>query len=928
MNKKGHYEGIAADYIKLLEQRLSVKFEIIKGKKTWHDILGMAKRGEVDMLSCLVKTPDRQEFLNFGEPYLKSSAVIITENSNGYIASLENLAGKLVTIQKGHFTEEILRKNHPEIGLVLTDSIEKSLEMVSNGQVFAYVGDVTAASYVMKKKGFLNLVFSGSTPYQSQFSFATHKSKPILASIMKKALQSIEQEERDAIFNHWRAIKITEGINLNVFFRYVLGVVCLFVLFAYWIYKLRQSTSALKASEAKLQLILDTEPECVKVLNANGCLVQINPAGLKMIEAEDSAALLIGEKANGLVVAKDQQAFNNMTQRVLKGESCILQYQIKGLKGTKRWVESHAVPLVDELNHSVSVLSVTRDISEHKQTEEAQKIATMVYQNSSEAMLVTNSDDLIIAINPAFSKITGYSFEEVRNKNPSVLKPGLQDDQFYKEMWHSLDSTGHWEGEIWNKHKDGNEYAEWLVINTIYSEDGTVAQRVSLFSDITEKKRSEKLIWKQANYDSLTGLPNRNMFLDRLNQDIKLASRSEKSLAVIFLDLDFFKEVNDTLGHAKGDELLCETAKRLLACVRETDTVARLGGDEFIIVLPELDRFFNLDRVAEKIIQSLSQVFKLAEEQAFVSASLGIAMYPNDAIESEGLIKHADQAMYLSKEKGRAQFSYFTKAMQEQAQYRLHLVKDMRGALQANQFELYYQPIVDLKTGDIIKAEALIRWNHPTRGLVSPADFIPLAENSGLIVEIGDWVFKQAARQVKYWRDHFDCNLQVSVNKSPVQFQVANNRDDWLDYLKQINLSGGGIVIEITEGLLMDSAPNIIHQLLQYRDAGIQVSMDDFGTGYSALSYLKKFDIDYLKIDRSFTRNLVPGSNDMALSEAIILMSHKLGLKVIAEGIETEQQRDLLTAAGCNYGQGFLFSKPVPADEFETLLDKRKISLS
>jgi diguanylate cyclase (GGDEF)-like protein/PAS domain S-box-containing protein len=798
--------------------------------------------------------------------------------------------------------------------------------MVSKGEVYAYVGDVTAASYAMKKEGFLNLVFSGSTPYLSQFRIATHKNKPILSSIMSKALATITPDERDAIYNRWKVLKIPQGINVNDLFKYVLGVFCLFLLFGYWIYRLRQSAGALKASEAKLQLILDTEPECVKVMDANGCLVQMNPAGLKMIEAEDDSSLVFGNKADALVVAEYRQAFNEMNASVLKGESCILQYKIKGLKGTVRWVETHAVPLVDEISHTVSILSVTIDISERKKTEEAQKIAAMVYQNSSEAMLVTDSENLIIAINPAFSKITGYSFEEVKAKNPSILQSGLQDKKFYKEMWDSLNYTGHWEGEIWNIHKDGNEYAEWLVINTIFAEDGKVSQRVSLFSDITEKKKAEKLIWVQANFDSLTGLPNRNMFKDRLNQDIKLATRSEKPLAVVFLDLDHFKEVNDTLGHDKGDELLCETAKRLVACVRESDTVARLGGDEFIIILPELDRSLSIDRVAQNIIQSLSQVFKLGNEQAYVSASLGIALYPTDANDSEGLIKHADQAMYLSKDKGRAQFSYFTRAMQEQAQYRMHLMKDMRGALLANQFELYYQPIVGLETGHIYKAEALIRWNHPTRGIIGPADFIALAEKSGLIIEIGDWVFKEAARQVKYWRDRYKNNLQVSINKSPIQFQAATNRDDWLNYLKQIDLPGDAIDIEITEGLLMDSAENITHQLLQYRDAGVQVSMDDFGTGYSALSYLNKFHIDYLKIDRSFTSNLAPGANDMALSEAIILMSHKLGLKVIAEGIETEQQRKLLVIAGCNYGQGYLFSKPVPVAEFEILLANKKYS--
>mgnify|MGYP000013955319 FL=1 len=918
IDDSGHYDGITADYIKLFELRLGVKFKAIKDKESWHDVLEGAKSGEMDMLSCLVKTAEREVYLNFSEPYLTSSAVIITEQSNGYIGQLKHLEGKQLAIQKGHYTQELLTKDYPKIKIISTENIKEALQMVSEGEAYAYVGDVTSASYVMKKEGFLNLVFSGPTPYKSQYRFAAHKSNAILTSIMNKTLATITQHEKDSIYNHWRALKITQGVSGEIISRYVLGIVCLFLLFTYWIFRLRKSARAVKASEAKLQLILDTEPECVKVVDADGRLVQMNPAGLKMIDVED-AEQLIGQKVEQLVVAEHRAAYNEMNQRVLKGESCTLEFQIQGLAGSLIWVDTHAVPLIDE-DDVVSVISITRDITQRKKNEEQQKIAAMVYQNSSEGMLVTDSENIIIAINPAFSRITGYSFDEVIGEKPRFLKSGLQDDSFYQAMWKSINDTGHWEGEIWNKHKQGYEYAEWLIINTIYTKDGSVAQHVALFSDITEKKKAEQVIWHQANYDALTRLPNRSMFMDRLKQDIKFAARTQKPLAVIFLDLDHFKEVNDTLGHDLGDELLCIAAKRLKACVRDSDTVARLGGDEFIVVLPELDDVNSVERIAQNILQELSTVFLLAKEQAYVSASLGIALYPDDGLNPDDIIKHADQAMYLSKDLGRSRFSYFTKDMQAQAQYRLHLMNDMRSALQEKQFELYYQPIVDLETGQINKAEALIRWNHPTRGIVSPADFIPLAENSGLIIEIGDWVFKHVAKQVKIWRDKYNQNLQISVNKSPIQFRSATDRNDWLSYLKEIGLSGEGIVIEITEGLLMDNAANITHQLLQYRDAGIQVSMDDFGTGYSALSYLKKFDIDYLKIDQSFTRNLAPGSNDMALSEAIILMAHKLGLKVIAEGVETEQQRLLLAAAGCDYGQGYLFSRPIPADEFEALL--------
>lgn len=440
--------------------------------------------------------------------------------------------------------------------------------------------------------------------------------------------------------------------------------------------------------------------------------------------------------------------------------------------------------------------------------------------------------------------------------------------------------------------------------------------------DITEKKRSEETIWQQANFDPLTGLPNRRMFQDRLEHEIRKSHRDGLPLALMFIDLDKFKEVNDTLGHDKGDILLVEAARRIAACVRESDTVARLGGDEFTVILCELDETHTIDRVAQSIVDKLVAPFQLGEETAFVSASIGITLYPNDADNLEMLMSNADQAMYASKSAGRNRFSYFTSSLQEAALNRMHLINDMRNALPGDQFHLHYHPIVELASGNIHKAEALVRWQHPTRGLINPGEFVSLAEDSGMIIEIGDWVFKEAARQVKRLRDTHHPDFQISINKSPIQFRNDDRHfQNWLPHLQSLGLPGQSMTIEITEGLLLDATTTVKSKLLDLRDAGIQVALDDFGTGYSSLSYLKKFDIDYIKIDRSFVRNLHATSDDMALCEAIIVMAHKLGLKVIAEGIETSTQRHLLAAAGCDYGQGYHFAPPLASDEFEALLN-------
>jgi diguanylate cyclase (GGDEF)-like protein/PAS domain S-box-containing protein len=456
--------------------------------------------------------------------------------------------------------------------------------------------------------------------------------------------------------------------------------------------------------------------------------------------------------------------------------------------------------------------------------------------------------------------------------------------------------------------------------------DGKPLRMIGTFTDISSRKAAEALIRQQAFYDTLTGLPNRRMLRDRLEQEIKRSRRDQQELAILFIDLDHFKEVNDTLGHDRGDLLLVEAGRRIQACVRASDTVARMGGDEFTVILAELPSSSHLEGVLQKMLRSLGAVFQLGTEQVFVSASIGITMYPDDATGIEDLLKNADQALYVAKGAGRNRFSFFTPALQEAAQTRVRLASDLRTALQERQFHVVYQPIVELATGAIHKAEALIRWQHPTRGLVSPAAFIPIAESSGLIVEIGDWVFHQAAHQAQVWRKTLAPDFQISINKSPVQFHHSgtHKKTPWSQQLRNLGMPGDSIVVEITEGLLLDTSAGVAETLVAMHAAGMAVSLDDFGTGYSSLSYLQKFDIDFVKIDQSFVRHLTDNSTDLALCRAIVVMAHALDMKVIAEGVETAQQRDLLAEAGCDYAQGYFYAQPMPTEKFEAFVAGRR----
>jgi diguanylate cyclase (GGDEF)-like protein/PAS domain S-box-containing protein len=533
-------------------------------------------------------------------------------------------------------------------------------------------------------------------------------------------------------------------------------------------------------------------------------------------------------------------------------------------------------------------------------------------------------EGVYLGCNRAFEKYMGMPESAIIGKMDSDFVDDATAAAFRKRDQEMLAQGQPRINEEWVTYPDGGKVCMEMLRTPYSSADGKLLGLIGIGRNITERKQSEELIWRQANFDKLTGLPNRYMFSDRLEQEIKKEHRVGLSLALLLIDLDHFKEINDTLGHHIGDELLVEAAHRISDCMRESDTAARLGGDEFTVILTKLADSKHVEGVAQKIITRLAEPYLLGNEVAYVSASIGITLYPDDATNVEQLLKNADQAMYVAKKMGRNRSSYFTHALQEAAQGRLRLINDLRGALAANQFRVYFQPIVELATGSIHKAEALLRWQHPVRGMVGPFEFIPLAEETGLIIEIGDWVFREAARWVTCWDDLSLEGFQVSVNMSPVQFKAEGNihQQAWLDYLDSLGLSGNSIAIEITEGLLLNADPQVADILLKFRDAGIQVAIDDFGTGYSSLAYLKKFDIDYLKIDQSFVRNLASDPNDRALCEAIIVMAHKLELKVIAEGVETEEQRNLLSAAGCDFAQGYLFSRPIPPEEFEVLLKR------
>lgn len=569
-----------------------------------------------------------------------------------------------------------------------------------------------------------------------------------------------------------------------------------------------------------------------------------------------------------------------------------------------------------------TLYSASREMEQKlRANEESLKLTALLFQNSGEGMMVTDAEGVILAVNPAFSLLSGYTEKELIGHRSYELTSSRNDKEFFDRMVDCVTNSGYWKGELWQRNRDGEEYLVSMLINTVYDEQGNPFRYVALLSDITERKESEELIWRQANFDALTGLPNRRMFHEHLRQEMKKTDRSQLPMALVFVDLDYFKEINDTLGHDKGDLLLKEVAVRLSSSVRSTDTVARLGGDEFTVILSELHNAGDVVRTAQEILKKMSTPFQLGENIAHISSSIGITLYPEDGKDAETLIKNADQAMYAAKQQGRNRFNYFAPFMQEATRERMNLVSQLREAVSRDELRIMYQPIIDLASGAIVKAEALVRWQHPTRGLLNPAEFIGVAESSGVIVGIGDWVFRQAAREVQKLQALSSPAFQISVNKSAWQFRDdGSNYQEWLDFLRELQLSPNSIIIEVTENLLLETANNNSDSVLAFQHAHMQLSLDDFGSGHCSVAFLKRFAIDYLKIAPAFIHQ---GSDGLLICEAIIAMAHKLDIKVIAEGIETQQQLGALTAAGCDLGQGYLFSRPISAEELEKQLQNQ-----
>ncbi|WP_458377028.1 sensor domain-containing protein [Pseudomonas fluorescens] len=589
--------------------------------------------------------------------------------------------------------------------------------------------------------------------------------------------------------------------------------------------------------------------------------------------------------------------------------------------GRKIPIELRLVLVWDEHGAFEGVLGVGRDISQQRRAEKDLRMAATVFEHSTSAILITDPAGYIVQANEAFSRVSGYAVEQVLDQLPNMLTVDEQQEAHLRYVLKQLNQHSTWEGEVWLKRRNGEHYPAWVGITAVLDDEGDLASYVCFFSDISERKASEQRIHRLAYYDALTHLPNRTLFQDRLHTALQSAERQKSWVVLMFLDLDRFKPINDSLGHAAGDRMLKEMATRLLGCVDDDDTVARMGGDEFTLLLqPRINREIALNRaihVAEQILASLVKPFVLEGREFFVTASIGIALSPQDGNELSQLMKNADTAMYHAKERGKNNFQFYQADMNASALERLELESDLRHALEQNEFVLYYQPQFSGDGKRLTGTEALLRWRHPRRGLVPPGDFIPVLEELGLVVDVGDWVISEACRQLKAWHQAKVRVPKVSVNISARQFSDGQLGTRIATILKETGLPPACLELELTESILMREVSEAMQILAGLKNLGLSIAVDDFGTGYSSLNYLKQFPIDVLKIDRTFVDGLPSGEQDAQIARAIIAMAHSLNLAVIAEGVETHEQLDFLREHGCDEVQGYLFGRPMPAGRFE-----------
>jgi diguanylate cyclase (GGDEF)-like protein/PAS domain S-box-containing protein len=1060
LDDKGNYIGLSADYMALIADYLGVKIEVVAGKD-WSDVLNKAKNSEIDMLADVTQTPEREQYLNFSQPYFNYPIIIIDNGTGVYLSDLKQLSGKRVIVTAGDFIEELLKRDHPELQLIAANNVQEALQRLNNDEAEAYIGDPVSANYVIRTEGLFKLRFTGETEYRRKSSMATSKNNPELLSLLNKALVHITLSEQQSIQSRWLNLQAEQpSISLKSLFKYAAIVLFLLIFIIYWnirlwrvIQKSKQLELALRQNQAKLYAIINACPVPLALNDDNQQITFLNPEFIKCFgytlediptladwwvkaypdpeyrkwvaktwaAAMDKAkrenadfkplevnlcckegstrtvvisAAPLGDKfeTTHLVILYDvttrkiaekklqqsltllRSVIDNAPMRVFwKDIECrylgcnnilakdagffsaeqlvgkddtmmgwkeqaqlyqaddreVMTTGIAKLNfeeqqttpdGSKIWLRTSKVPLHDGADQVIGVLGIYEDITKSKQVAESLHLAASVFANTQEGIIITDVLGNIIDANRAFTDITGYTRDDILGKNPRILQSGCHDNEFYDELWQMLKRQGYWQGEIWNRRKNGEIYAGWLSISVVTNAQNEVIHYIGSFSDISLLKQREQQLEQITHYDPLTGLPNRVLLVDRINLAIAQSKRNACLMAVCYLDVDNFQAVNDQFGHDASDQLLIETTQRIKNTLREEDTLARTGGDEFVFLLQDLKRVEDCEHKLHRLLKAIAIPFILQSQTIIITASIGISIFPEDDTPPDMLLRHATQAMYQAKQEGKNTFHIYNMALDRQLHTHRIALNRIEQAFENDEFELYFQPKVSMQKGTVFGAEALIRWQHPERGLIMPYEFLSLIEHSELATQLDTWVIDRALRHSEQWQSQ-GLALKISINVSARSLQAV-------DFVSKLNaaferhpsVNRHDFELEILETELLNDLERTAHVIKSCQALGVQFALDDFGTGYSSLSYLRHLPIQTLKIDQSFVRNMLEDENDLAIVRSVIGLAASFNRQVIAEGVESLDHGIALIILGCYQSQGYFIAKPMPATDFELWL--------
>ena len=912
----GAWHGLSADMARLLQDRIGSTFQILPAQNL-DSILANMQRGNADVVTSLRETTERSQYLNFTQPYVSVPTAIIVKTGLTQGQWPNTFVGKRVAVGRGYGVQKFLEANFPAIKLTLVPDDLDGLRKLSFGEVDAVIMDMASASFFIEHEKISNLRIFSSFDYSYDLSFGVRKDLPILRDILSKSLTSIPDRDRQAILEKWISLRqdplelIREGIiRWSYWIISILVTLTLLVAMVWRDQRLRRRAELKVAQYSRSLFEASLDP--LVAISSEGKITDVNTA-TEQVTGVGRAALVGSDFAD--YFTDPVQARAGYQQVFAKGFVTDYPLVIRHTSGRATDVLYNASVYRDEDGQVLGVFAAARDVTERKKAESSIQAAS-VFTYAREGIMITKADGEILNVNDAFTRITGYSREEVLGQNPRILGSGRQDKDFYTAMWAELRDKGHWYGELWNRCKSGELYLESLTITAVCGANGSTEHYVALFTDITVIREHQKQLEHMAHFDALTNLPNRLLLMDRLRQGLVQAERRATTLAIVYLDLDGFKAVNDQHGHEAGDQLLIAIADRMKQALREGDTLARLGGDEFVAVLGDFSDSNDSLQLLNRLLASAALPVVIGDLNLQVSASIGVTFFPQaQAIDADQLLRQADQAMYQAKLAGKGNYQIFDAKQDSSIRVHHESLERIRVALIEHEFVLYYQPKVNMRTGKVIGAEALIRWQHPERGMLAPALFLPVIEDHLMAVSIGEWVIDTALTQIEVWRVA-GLDIPVSVNIGGHQLQQV----DFVDRLRTIleshpQVNPSCLELEIMETAALEDIAQVSQQIESCAQLGVGCALDDFGTGYSSLTYLKRLRVKVLKIDQSFVSDMLDDPDNLAILEGVMGLAKAFHCEVIAEGVESVEHGKLLLELGCDMAQGYAIARPMPGQE-------------